>query len=508
MSQVAGFEENVVGGSSVAAWDAWVARSSPLSSALPECDRVISSAAHSALRHGSDDRAGGGTTSASELPNVAAWSGRGEELVGRRVIVSHLGERPELLGAAATIVQRTERGGYLIRLDGIFRGHEEIAVRPESLVLANVPVPHHAYALAPTMLVRRAWRSFGGDYDGDTDDSADEHADDQRARERSRDPHARAMSVTLKPRPGPTLTVVGTADLHHHHDDAYIEAPGDNVLNLAEWFESNLCPPHVDLVLFAGDLGLEVNEELRDDDRGVDRATTGLHQTPREKDEATLTNFNALLRRICKARPEARVVLCSGNHDGLLCADDGCLACHRMPPWGLGRCTGGRDRWRVSPSAAAAWARERLLEGVEERARVLTDEHWDFTTASGLPVRVVGSPWTSFDTHGKELLAPAHHWRPARGHVFGGRNLTQHMCEGAAIEPSLDCGAWWRAHWGRIGGLLSGAPEGAVGVLLTHTPPLGALDLIKGEAGVSKEARLFDSHAPDYHTYHHQRTCN
>ena len=45
--------------------------------------------------------------------------------------------------------------------------------------------------------------------------------------------------------------MVATADLHRHHDDKYI---AEGRYNLAEWFESELAPSHVDVVLFAGSL--------------------------------------------------------------------------------------------------------------------------------------------------------------------------------------------------------------------------------------------------------------
>ena len=54
------------------------------------------------------------------------------------------------------------------------------------------------------------------------------------------------------------VTVVATADLHRHHEDRYIDHDSKN---LAEWFASD-APAHVDVVLFAGDLGLEMSAEL------------------------------------------------------------------------------------------------------------------------------------------------------------------------------------------------------------------------------------------------------
>ena len=47
-----------------------------------------------------------------------------------------------------------------------------------------------------------------------------------------------------------------------------------------------------------------------------------------------------------------------GNHDGLLCADDDCLACHHMR-----RCAGAAA-WGATPQEAAAETRRRLVDGV------------------------------------------------------------------------------------------------------------------------------------------------
>ena len=71
--------------------------------------------------------------------------------------------------------------------------------------------------------------------------------------------------------------------------------------------------------------------------------------------------------------------------------------------------------------------------------------------ACGEVVRVVGSPWTSYDTKGKEHLSVSHHWRPEGGGLFGGATL-------GLREERLDCGAWWERHWARVGGLLDAYP--------------------------------------------------
>ena len=120
---------------------------------------------------------------------------------------------------------------------------------------------------APSLHVRKAYRDVDGAFDGDTDDSDEEHAADggflpsKRPRPGIRAPSRGSHDgsrVWLLPRAGPTVTVVATADLHRHHEDRYIDHDSKN---LAEWFASD-APAHVDVVLFAGDLGLEMSAEL------------------------------------------------------------------------------------------------------------------------------------------------------------------------------------------------------------------------------------------------------
>ena len=90
---------------------------------------------------------------------------------------------------------------------------------------------------------RRAHRDKQGNYDGDSEDEDELH---------------RAPTVELRPVGDRSITVVATADLHRHHEDRYIDHDSKN---LAEWFASD-APAHVDVVLFAGDLGLEMSAEL------------------------------------------------------------------------------------------------------------------------------------------------------------------------------------------------------------------------------------------------------
>ena len=251
-------------------------------------------------------------------------------------------------------------------------------------------------------------------------------------------------------------------------------------------------------MLFAGDLGLDLNEQLCPTGRYKDRrAGQGdpshpLSVTPRANDKRTLLSFNALLRRICKAKPMAHIVICGGNHDGLICSDDKCLACHRKQ---VGRCEWGgcvdghgkpieRCEWdgygwpRLTVSTHAAAARSVLLDGIDQsRARVLHDQKWDIVVQSGVLVRVVGSPWTCYDSKNKQHITGSHHWRPRGGTIYGGDKLP--LTGGRTIHDERNWEQWWRDHWAKIGAMLDGtATDFDMSILVTHTPPEGAGDLI------------------------------
>ena len=106
---------------------------------------------------------------------------------------------------------------------------------------------------------------------------------------------------------------------------------------------------------------------------------------------------------------------------------------------------------------------------------------------------MVASPWTNYDTNGKEHLSCSHHWRPQGGGIYGGEHLTAglHLATNLAsfAEQSaweLDCEAWWEQHWERIGAQLRSAPEGSVSLLVTHSPP----HLVLGGPPSSRSADL------------------
>jgi hypothetical protein len=344
-------------------------------------------------------------------------------------------------------------------------------------VTTTTPAPLHQ------VRVRRAWRTYLGIFDGDTDDEDEYHADAKRhksdAREASggllagRTPRERSFedSVLLLPRPGPAVTVVATSDLHRHHNERYI---ANDTLSLAEWFESAHSPSHVDVALFAGDLGLEMEAE----------STSKPHTT---SDAESLLSWRELLVRILVAKPRMHVVLVGGNHDGLLCQDDACLACALFRFRGAEGHTCRRGAAYATsgatPSASFAYNLEALLCGVSgrERVHVLCDSAVDVTLeGSGEILRVVGSPWTSYDTSGREHASCCHHWRPQGGGLFGGSHL-------GLREEHFDCREWWVDHWGRVGELLDAprTPSGepiAGSILVTHTPAKGILDIVGGSS--------------------------
>ena len=100
-----------------------------------------------------------------------------------------------------------------------------------------------------TIKVQRAERSFDGkNYDGNSSGEEYEMQHEKRLRHsvvddcasgKARKSFNRSRLVALQPRAGDTITVVATADLHRHHNDAYI---ANSSLNLAQWFATPLAP--------------------------------------------------------------------------------------------------------------------------------------------------------------------------------------------------------------------------------------------------------------------------
>ena len=246
---------------------------------------------------------------------------------------------------------------------------------------------------APSLHVRKAYRDVDGAFDGDTDDSDEEHAADggilqpKRPRPGSSSPSRGhdGSRVWLLPRAGPTVTVVATADLHRHHEDRYID---NDSKNLAEWFASD-APAHVDVALFAGDLGLELSTELSGRSRGKDRPASGARETPHEQDARTVAAWNRLLHAMLAARPGMHVVIIAGNHNGLLCLlwryllwPHSTYSDHTCSPLCQATMTGCSARTTAaSPASTCAGAPERT-PGARRRTRRRPRRGGDSWTAS------------------------------------------------------------------------------------------------------------------------------
>ena len=366
--------------------------------------------------------------------------------------ITGLTQRIELNGRTGRIERYdATRGRYIFTIDAEAEVKDDRQLDQIKLQLAL----RAANLVRFPLCMRRAWRNFHGKFDGDTDDEDDEYVPDAKRQKQAGGPRSFDSNVTLHPRAGPVVTVVATADLHRHHDEKYIA--GDT-LSLAEWFESDLSPGQIDVMLFAGDLGLEMACE----------STSSPHTT---NVSTTLASWHKLLRRLLAAKPNMHVVIVGGNHDGLLCRDDDCLACAHYTRHGQAD--------RAWPSHTYRDNMALMSDGLaRERLHFLVDESVDVHLLSGEVVRIVGSPWTNYDTHGREHLSISHMWRPVGGGIFGGRNL-------GISEQRIDCEDWWRQHWATIGDLLDATTTAdgepiAASVLVTHSPPRGVLDIVGG----------------------------
>ena len=125
------------------------------------------------------------------------------------------------------------------------------------------------------------------------------------------------------------------------------------------------------------------------------------------------------MSRMLAAKADMHVVIVGGNHDGLLCSDDRCVACTFRPS--ASSASSSRSVAPRRPSETSRANVAAMLDGVPgaRRVHVLDSESVDVRIASGELVRVVGSPWTSYDTDGKEHRSLCHAWRPKSGNTFG-----------------------------------------------------------------------------------------
>ena len=120
--------------------------------------------------------------------------------------------------------------------------------------------------------------------------------------------------------------------MHRHQwDKAYFVGGGEDRrrVDTAEWFRDH-APADIGLAIFAGDLGLEQNDELATESgRGIDRRAKGIQETGYEKELASVEAWATLFRDIIDARPRCHIVVIGGNHDGL-CDDDYAHSCGAM----------------------------------------------------------------------------------------------------------------------------------------------------------------------------------
>ena len=293
-----------------------------------------------------------------------------------------------------------------------------------------------------------AWKCLH-DFEGAPEETDDEGED--------------AATVTISGG-GAAVRVVGLGDLHRHHNDRSIfvgEGESRRRVTLAEWF-AVAAPADVGLCVFAGDLGLEQNDELaRESGRGVDRRARGIRETGREKEEASVAEWAALFRGITAARPGCHVVCIGGNHDGLLCEDEACASCAVLDAMPFER-TERRRPWGATAREAVD-AVERALVGGSRFVHVLRDSFVDVSVplvgGGRGSVRVLGSPLTPRVAHGAgEPCLAAHN--------------TLHPRDAGATHD----------RWAR---LLAHADRPSV--LCVHGPPFGILDIVGRDRRVGCE---------------------
>lgn len=170
------------------------------------------------------------------------------------------------------------------------------------------------------------------------------------------------------------------ADLHRHQwDEAYFVGDGEDRrrVDTAEWFRAH-APPDIGLAIFAGDLGLEQNDELATETgRGIDRRATGVKETGYQKELASVEAWATLFRDIIDARPRCHVVVIGGNHDGLLCDDDLCDCCGAMDRVSHRWQTERRRPWGRTAKDATDAVVKLLVGSYPDRIHVLRETHVD-----------------------------------------------------------------------------------------------------------------------------------
>ena len=285
------------------------------------------------------------------------------------------------------------------------------------------------------------------------------------------------------------------ADLHRHQwDKAYFVGEGEDRrrVDTAEWFRDH-APADIGLAIFAGDLGLEQNDELATESgqvRGPDIRAKGIDETGHEKELASVEAWATLFRDIIDARPRCHIIVIGGNHDGLLCDDDLCDSCGAMDRVAHRWQTERRRPWgRTAREATDAVVR--LLQGsYPDKIHVLRETHVDVdveTIGGGTSrLRVIGSPVTPL------IPLTDQQFTPGQIPCASGHNGIRPDDHAEALE--------------RWDSLLKRADCDRGVIMVAHGPPYGILDLVQRErrCGCDAFAQALSQHkAPSLCVFGH-----
>ncbi|KAJ1445323.1 hypothetical protein M885DRAFT_579382 [Pelagophyceae sp. CCMP2097] len=278
--------------------------------------------------------------------------------------------------------------------------------------------------------------------------------------EKSQRPYLRLEAL-----PGDKVVVVACADIHRHFNDEYLWVDDDAAvpprqveISLSAWLASRT-PLDVGVIVFAGDLGLEQNDELASGGvRSIDIRATGARPSGFQKEAEAVDAWRGIAAAVCAARPRAQVVFVGGNHDGLLCEAKICQTCKSMDRFFGHSESQRRTCWGSSPAAAVDAVAARLAGDGDKRVHVLR------RSKPRLELRVVVANGGAEPERYTTLRIAGSAWTPRVPDDFGvgaGHN-TLDSSRGQDLE--------WRAHW-------RGVFKSGCDLAVVHGPPLGILDL-------------------------------
>jgi len=304
------------------------------------------------------------------------------------------------------------------------------------------------------------------------------------------------------------IRVAATADLHGNHLRGYIEA--DNGQIRISLKDAGALPADTELLIFAGDLGCEFNEELPVDS-GAYEDRQSSREDPAETDKRHLGRWRELLGTLLERHPGMHICLLAGNHDGLLCSQRDCMSCTTTD------CSAGRARWPL-PGGSIGGLDAGALGGGNDRPGQgpavgttgdTPDEGRGGGEAPDEQLEEAESPPAPTNGISRSVLAEVEaglsgelkrrlYWLDDSWVTldFGpGRRLTVY---GSAWTPRFRPGgaqhmtheawdhAWWVRHWAQLERCaLESASQGTPWVLATHGPPQGRLDYVgKGKLPV------------------------